>query len=288
MFTKFSVLFAVVIFGYACSALNPIAFVGGVNSALNIENDPKLTQCVLKLSQLSHLEQVGSLEEVLEVCQDASHTLLNAFERTLYKAQSAKVDSAVFALLSADSVMEDLHSHNDYEAGKHLIEFLVHAVKAVEKAIINLPEKFNSNKTEILLGAYDALNIIHDDLAFAECAEDYKQVQEIMDALNANITAGNYTQAINEFILFTKFAPHFSAACSVIQRGVLNFVKPVIGTFAKNPVKAVETLVHNLVSQPFGLVATALAAVKDLQMHHDREAGQELGHLVLAILENLH
>jgi len=288
MFTKFSVLFAVVIFGFACSALNPIAFVGGVNSALNIENDPKLTQCVLKLSQLSHLKQVGSLEEVLEVCKDASHTLLNAFERTLYKAQSAKVDSAIFALLSADSVMEDIKLHHDYEAGKHLIEFLVHAVKAVEKAIINLPNKFNSNKTEILLGAYEALNILHDDLAFAECAEDYAQVQEIMDALNANITAGNYTQAINEFLIFIKIAPKFSAACSVIQRGVLNFVKPVIGTFIKHPVKAVETLVHNLVSQPFDLVAIALSAIKDLQVHHDREAGQQLGNLLLAILRNLH
>jgi hypothetical protein len=292
MFTKFSLLFAVVIFGYACSALNPIAFVGGINHALNIENDPKLTQCVLKLAQLSNLKQaamIGGFDEVLETCEDASHTFLRALARATYNnTQYTDVENLALALLSADGVIETLKSHNDYEAGQQIIKFLVHALKTVEQAIINLPDKFNANKTELLLGFADALNILHDDLAFAECVEDYNQVQDIMNALQANLSAGNYTQAINEFIIFTKFAPKFSAACSTIERGVLSFIKPIVGSFIKHPVKSVETLVHNIISEPFTLVAYALTAVKDLQSHHDRQAGQTLGALVLTILENLH
>jgi len=262
-----------------------------MNSALNIEHDPHLTQCILKLAQVSDYDQNPSAQDfegALETCRDAIDVLLRAFAINFHYTQSTETESTFQALQSLEAFYQSVETHYDYEAGKHLIEFLIKTLKAIEKAIINYPDRIHANKTEIMLGLNDALGINRDTLALLECVGNYAEAKVIMDAMQAQLDAGNYTQAISEFLTYMKLAPSLSASCATTIQGVKSFVRPLAGSFIKHPIKSVERLVKNLVSEPFGHIVYILTALKEFQMKHDRKAGEALGNLIMSLLDGLH
>jgi len=293
MFTKISLIFTVLIFSYTCSALNPAAFIGGVSSALKIENDPRVLVCVAKLEIVSHFQQAvlnGGFDDAIEACMQASHVILRAFEKTMHtvEGQSTVVQDTWNTIQSIDAAFGDFESKNDYAAGKHIISFLINGFKTLEKIVVNFPDKFNANKTEILLGFNNALGINADELALLECLSDSSQYKLIVKGLIANITQLNPVQSIGEIVALIKRFPELSSSCRTTVHGILSFVTPIEKSFVKTPIKSVERLFKNFGSDPFGLVVYVLTAAKDLQSHHDRQAGQALGGLVLAILDGLH
>lgn len=293
MFTKISFIFTVLIFSYACSALNPAAFLSGASSALKIENDPRVLACISQLEKISHFEQAvltGGFDDAIEACMQASHVVLRAFEKTLHTVEGqSTVDQDTFnTILSIDAAFGDFESNNDFGAGKHIINFLVNGLKTIEKIIINFPNKMNANKTEMLLGFNEALGINADELALIECLSDASQYKPIIKGLIANITQLNPVQSIGEIVTMIKMFPELSASCRTTVHGVLNFVIPIEKSLVHNPIKSVERLFKNFGSDPFGLLVYLLTAAKDLQNHQDRQAGQALGGLVLAILDGLH
>lgn len=295
MFSKNTLVFALLAFSCFALAFEPLAFLQGFNTKLNLQDNNNINSCIYRFLMMNPQAKANQLRgpfpeidiECVEAFESYFESLMSLVSEGSDLTSQATVISAV---ATTHSIFERLGQDKNFAAGQEAAVLFAHfagVLNLTANDSFEFEEGFAPvNTTALLLGLNEQLNVV-DVENLGECVKDETQLKPLVKAVVIAMQENKLSQAISSITQIVQLIPELRSSCVATLQGFEAFVKPIAVAYKTSPQAFIKLVKANIVSNHFDIAAQLIGAVENLEKGDDYDVGVTLGKVIQTLLKGI-